>query len=255
MSGREFKSFRGLPVGDFGHSNFYVGEKGNSHDMREATFRFGCYSPLTYRANDVVEKDFTSYKGCCPWHLILHPDQADHEYIDYLINSSYWADVFVTKDLEEGFQFGFTVDLRQPYAYRNTALQAFRFPTEFYRGRAMAKLRELDPDIPFMVLVAMLCGLDLGEEGGWYAGCRNINHTPYVYCQNNLAGFLNCLQNKFHTNSTNSWDGTGRSLREILEESAEIVIEKDHFLREFKRFKYTDASVASVIQTLKGMIV
>lgn len=180
---KELESYKGLPLNSFGHSNYRIGELEHFHQA--------CYSQITYAQNDRYDQWVIEAGDKPTVCLIMHPDQVNHRYLSYLLNESLWKDVFITKDLAEGFEHGFAIDFHQPYRVRNTGLQAFRVPTEFKTVKLIDELWEYDPDLSFQQILLMVGNFSLVTDGEYRWHNQNYNHTPYSPHSISLSNYLN----------------------------------------------------------------
>ncbi len=74
--------------------------------------------------------------------MYLHTSRAFAlNYINWLVNDSNWAEVFVDKDPERIMRLGYLVDANHPSNFIASAFVASRFLTESYSGAASLKLR------------------------------------------------------------------------------------------------------------------
>lgn len=124
--GSDWNSFGGFVLSD--NTYFHVG-KWVCHGWL-SEYNLEHYVPNRGK----VHKTGIKYVLSAVMHNWTSTDEQLNKFIDWLVNRSPWAVVFVDKDVQRIRELGYVVDANHPSSFIGSAMVASRFMTESYSG-------------------------------------------------------------------------------------------------------------------------
>lgn len=141
-----------------------------------------CYAPL----RNIKATDLFLFFGETTWRK-----KGTKEWVDWILNRSFFADAFLTKNVDEASTLGISVDTRKDWAYVLGSMMVLRHQFEFLNTFTWAEFVELG----------------LSEFDAYVAACN-------VYLQDDYLAKVDCNRNHFPLYGNISYDHyLGRHLR------------------------------------------
>lgn len=98
------------------------------------------------------------------------------EYINWFINYSFFADIFLTKNVKQGLKKGFIIDPNHGANYVYSGMMIFRYHFEFQQWSAFAKARKLGFDVEESYVLSH-CLVYLRQEKCFHIKITNNHHV------------------------------------------------------------------------------